>query len=66
MKNEEYILVVISREEAKALRKQGFENYISHTWNKRPARTYYLVEDYKAMKALRHYRNSRVISVYQK
>lgn len=65
-KNEEYILVVISKDEAKVLRNQGFGGYISHTWNKRSARTYYLVEDYKALRALRYYRSSRVISVYQR
>lgn len=59
-------MIVITRDEAKALRKQGFSDYINHTWNKRSARTYYLVEDFKALRALRNYRNSKVISVYEK
>lgn len=58
-------MIVISRDEAKELRKRGFGDYINHTWNKRAARTYYLVEDFKALKALKYYRNKRVISVYE-
>ena len=56
-------MLLITKNEAFAMREQGFKNYVKKSASRHPK--YYLVESDKALNALRKYRQSKIIKEYK-
>ena len=56
-------MLLITKFEAFELRAQGLQDYVKKSASRHPK--YYLVEDFKALKALEKYRKSKLIKEYK-